>query len=229
LIERDSVDFEGVKTEILVAWIFALIALVGWIIGFLFYLWNGLAYLAVLSGWYGFSYLPYIGVYAAGLSVGFLITLIVFVVMMIPTIFVFQRISRMRGAANRDDVDQLRKLNSVGWAIVALIFSAIIPGIILLIAHSPIERLSTVTPMTAGASMMDLERISRLKSMLDTGVITKEEFESQKSLILHPSSTQPSAADPLQTQLVKLKSLYDSGAITETEYEQQKRKLLSEI
>jgi uncharacterized membrane protein len=219
------VELENVKTEILVAWIFALLALIGWIIGFLWELATGISIAISMAS------MPYIGLFGAGLfSSLFFVGGIAFFILIIPTILVFQRTSRMRGAANRGDIEELGRLNSVGWAIAALIFSGVIPGIMLLIAHSPIERLSTVTPtriMETGPSMEDLERLSKLKSLLDSGVITKEEFESQKSLVLHPPSMQ--SIDPLQAQLTKLKSLYDSGALTEAEYNQQKRKLLTEV
>jgi hypothetical protein len=219
------VELESVKTEILVAWIFALLALIGWIIGFLWELAIGISIAMSMAS------MPYVGLFSAGLfSSLFFIGGILFFILMIPTILVFQRTGRMRSAAIRGDVDELRRLNSVGWAIVALIFSGIIPGIMLLIAHSPIEHLSTVAPvssMKTGPSMEDLDRLSKLKSLLDSGVITKEEFESQKSLVLHPPSMQ--SIDPLQTQLAKLKSLYDSGALTDAEYNQQKRRLLSEV
>jgi hypothetical protein len=211
------VELESVKTEILVAWIFALLVLIGWIIGFLWELGTGIF----------MASLPYVGLFAGGF---FLIGGIVFFILIIPTILVFRRTNQMRGAANRGDVNELRRLNSIGWAIAALIFSGVIPGIMLLIAHSSIERLSTVIPMRTmktGPSMEDLERLSKMKSLLDSGVITKEEFESQKSLVLRPASMQ--SVDPLQTQLTKLKSLYDSGALSEAEYNQQKSKLLSEV
>jgi len=217
LTQSGMVELESVKTEILVAWIFALLVLIGWIIGFLWELGTGIF----------MASLPYVGLFAGGF---FLIGGIVFFILIIPTILVFRRTNQMRGAANRGDVNELRRLNSIGWAIAALIFSGVIPGIMLLIAHSSIERLSTVIPMRTmktGPSMEDLERLSKMKSLLDSGVITKEEFESQKSLVLRPASMQ--SVDPLQTQLTKLKSLYDSGALSEAEYNQQKSKLLSEV
>lgn len=202
----------SVKTEILVAWIFTLLTLIGWIIGLLFYVGTGI-FLASLP----FSEL------AARVLI---IPGALFFVMMIPTILVFQRTSLMRGAANRGDVDKLKRLNSIGWAIAALFFSGVIPGIMLLIAHSPIERLSTVTAMKSGTSMEDLERISKLKSLLDSGAITKEEFESQKDVLLHRGKAQPSGAEE---ELRKLRTLFDSGALTAAEYEEEKKKILSRM
>ena len=112
----------SIKTEILVAWIFALVAVIGWII-----LW--------LVGIY---YLVFLGILFFGITY-----ITVILIAMIPPILVMNRINRMRKAANEGDIDTLKELNSIGWAIAALIFSGIIPGVMLLIAHSPIEELST--------------------------------------------------------------------------------------
>jgi hypothetical protein len=46
---------------------------------------------------------------------------------------------------------------------------------------------SAVSITSSGISMEDLERISKLKSMLDNGAISKDEFETQKRFILHAS------------------------------------------
>ncbi len=213
--ESVSEKLGSIKTEILIAWIFSLLTLIAWIGLFLFYF----IYFFIVLG----LFVPYGGIFVGiGLAYG-----IIFFIFMIPTILVFRRVSRMRNAANRGDINGLKSLNSLGWAIVALIFSGIIPGIMLLIVHSPIQELSTRTMSTGGTSMEDLERLAKLKSLLDQGVITKDEFEAQKNRIMNPSSARSSGS--LETQLARLKSLYDSGAITEEEYNSQKKKLLSGI
>ena len=95
----------------------------------------------------------------------------------------------MQGAADKGNVEKLKSLNSLGVAIIALILTGIIPGIMLLIAYSEINQLNTemdqVDPM---------ERINALKQMLDEGIIGKEEFEAKKASLLK-------AANPMQGKL----------------------------
>ena len=122
----------SIKTEILVAWIFALLVVIGWIIGWLV----GIYYLVFL----GILFWSYGAATYADLGITYIT---VFLILMIPSILVMNRINRMRKAANKGEIARLKELNSIGWAIVALIFSGIIPGVMLLIAHSPIEELST--------------------------------------------------------------------------------------
>jgi nitrogen fixation/metabolism regulation signal transduction histidine kinase len=62
-------------------------------------------------------------------------------VFLIINVLVVRRTWRMYSAANNGDIAALKSLNSLGWAIVALIFSGIIPGIMLLIAHGRINDL----------------------------------------------------------------------------------------
>jgi hypothetical protein len=47
----------------------------------------------------------------------------------------------MRSAANNGDIAALKSYNSLGWAIVALIFTNIVSGVLLLIAHGDIDNL----------------------------------------------------------------------------------------
>lgn len=75
--------------------------------------------------------------------------------------------------------------------------------------------------------MANLERFSKMKSMPESGEVTKEQSESQKNIpfprpVIHPSDT-------LETRWTNLKSVHDSGAITDAEYKQEKRALLSEV
>jgi len=60
---------------------------------------------------------------------------------------------------------------------------------------------------------------------MESGVITKEEFEAQKNKLLHGSSL----SDSVESKLKELKSLLDSGAINQSEYDEQKRKLLEKL
>jgi hypothetical protein len=63
------------------------------------------------------------------------------VVFLIIDVLVISRTWKMYSAVQNGDIATLKSLNSLGWAIVALIFSGIIPGVLLLIAHGRIEDL----------------------------------------------------------------------------------------
>jgi hypothetical protein len=49
--------------------------------------------------------------------------------------------TRIYSATDRGDVTALKSYNSLGWAIAALIFSGVIPGVLLLIAYGRTEGL----------------------------------------------------------------------------------------
>ena len=70
---------------------------------------------------------------------------LIFLVPLIISVLTLRRIMRMRSAAAAGDVATLKQLNSTGWAIIALIFAGIIPGIMLLISDGSITELSTST------------------------------------------------------------------------------------
>jgi putative membrane protein len=217
----DAAKLGSVKTEILVAWIFSILVVVGWVIGFLFYFLYFFIILGLLApptSFYGASLAGfYIGI---GLVYG-----IIFLVLMIPSILVLRRTGRMRSAANRGDIGMLKQLNSVGWAVVALIFAGVIPGIMLLIANGPINELGASG--SGGAIPSDsFDRLTKLKTLLDSKAITQAEYDSQKAAILHPETARPPG---IEDELKKLKSLYDSGALTAAEYEEQKKKILSRM
>lgn len=67
---------------------------------------------------------------------------IIFIVPLIFSILVLMRIRRMRRAAETGDIATLKQHNSVGWAIVALLFGGVIPGIMLLVANGAINDLN---------------------------------------------------------------------------------------
>lgn len=87
------------------------------------------------------------------------------------------------------------------------------------------------------------EQLQVLKSLLDSGVLSQEEFEDQKKKILgiaEPSKAQiitPTYVDKkedtitqgISGQLIELKSLLDSQAISKDEYDQLKQQLLSKM
>lgn len=214
-ISSSDKKFGSIRTEVLVAYIFAILVVVGWIIGFLV----GLLYYVVVLGIFGVSYLT-------GYFVGIgLIYSVVFLILMIPSILVMRRTGRMYRAVKKGDVNLLKGLNSIGWAIVALIFTGVIPGVMLIIAHGPIEELGTGEGLS---SSDNLDKLVKLKSLADAGVITKEEFERQKNGILHPESSKAVSSGP-EEDLKRLKNLLDSGTISQTEYDEQKAVILNRM
>jgi len=93
-------------------------------------------------------------------------------------------------------------------------------------APSPVEKASSnghgITPSDA------VEKLFKLKSLLEAGAISNEDYDQQKQRILRctmPDST--AAMNPGDLQ--KLKALYDAGGLTEEEYAAQKRLLLEQI
>jgi hypothetical protein len=69
-----------------------------------------------------------------------------------------------------------------------------------------------------------IEKLAKLKSLLDAGVISREEFDGQKTAVLGGS---PATHEP--EELRKLRSLREAGALTEEEYEAQKRRILAKV
>jgi len=113
----------SIKTELLVGLIFAILALIGFLIASIMFL-------------AAFTYL------ATSAVVGIFITEgIIFLIFFIVSIIVTMRIYRMYKAADAGDVATLKSMNSIAWGIIALIFSGLIPGIMLLIAHGSIQQL----------------------------------------------------------------------------------------
>lgn len=77
----------------------------------------------------------------------------------------------------------------------------------------------------AGDGVSDvIEKLAKLKSLLDAGVISKADFDGQKAVLLGGSSAN---AEP--EELRKLRLLFESGALTEEEYAAQKRRILASI
>ncbi len=113
----------SIKTELLVGLIFAILALIGFLIASIMFL-------------AAFTY------FATAAVVGIFITEgIIFLIFFIVSIIVTMRIYRMYKAADAGDVATLKSMNSIAWGIIALIFSGLIPGIMLLIAHGSIQQL----------------------------------------------------------------------------------------
>jgi len=118
----------SIRTMLLVALIFAIIATI-----------LELAVLGVYA--YAFAVASEQGIAGpvASVAVGVIVFLVL--VFLMIDVLVIRRTSKMYSAAENGDIATLQSLNSIGWAIVALIFTGIIPGILLLIAHGSIEDL----------------------------------------------------------------------------------------
>jgi len=118
----------SISTMVLVALIFAILALIGEIVALGYVIFVGVA----------ISKLGVAG-QAASAELGFIGFLLL--VFLIIDVLVVRRTWKMYSAAKNGDIAALKSLNSIGWAIVALIFSGVIPGVLLLIAHGRIEDL----------------------------------------------------------------------------------------
>jgi len=118
----------SISTMVLVALIFAILALIGEI---------------VVLGLVGFAgaAMSEQGIVSPAASAELGVIGFLSVIFLIIDVVVISRTWKMYSAVKNGDIATLKSLNSLGWAIVALIFSGIIPGVLLLIAHGRIEDL----------------------------------------------------------------------------------------
>lgn len=72
-----------------------------------------------------------------------------------------------------------------------------------------------------------IEKLAKLKSFLDSGLISKDDFDKQKMKLLGRTLSHCKQLEPEDLQ--QLKSLLDSGALTEEEYKAHKERLLEQI
>jgi len=155
MMDSNAAKLSSIRTYLLIAFVFNILAVAGFAI-------TALVLLVVIVG-------------------------IVFLVPLVLSILVLQRVDTMRSAAESGNVNKLKEMNSVGWAIIALLFAGVIPGIMLLVADGAINELST-NPIGLSQSPTvgqdSLDRLAKLKSLLDSGAITKEEYEAEKRKIL---------------------------------------------
>jgi len=118
----------SISTMVLVALIFAIIAAILWI---------------VVLGLVGFAsaVISKQGIVSPVASAELGVIGFLSVIFLIIDVLVISRTWKMYSAVKNGDIATLKSLNSLGWAIVALIFSGVIPGVLLLIAHGRIEDL----------------------------------------------------------------------------------------
>jgi len=159
------VPFE-IKIGLLIAFLFAIVAGI-LILSLLLFLLFGITIISILS-------------LLAGIMTGYSFLLsILLSLLLLFFVYILIRIGWMWDAANSGDIERLKRLNSIGWAIVAIITAIFAPvGIMLLILYSPINNIKR------GLSVTDLNRLIKLKKLYDGKVITKEEYEIERKRIL---------------------------------------------
>ena len=118
-----STSLSTIRTYMLIAFIFSLLFMIVWIAAAL---WT-IAAFATLSFF--------------GLGFFVLMPAIVYFVLFAVSIIVFLRIYKMYKAANAGDIATLKATSNILWAIIALIFAGVIPGIMLIISDGPIKQL----------------------------------------------------------------------------------------
>jgi putative membrane protein len=117
-----------IRTYILIAWIVSIIAMIGFLLSAV---WQIIAYATFSSAFYVFGYVAtYLIVYG-----------IVYLVFGILSILVFLRVWKMWKAVNANDIATLKATSNMMWAIIALIFAGVLPGIMLILADGPIKQL----------------------------------------------------------------------------------------
>jgi hypothetical protein len=73
-----------------------------------------------------------------------------------------------------------------------------------------------------------VDKLVKLKMLLDAGAISPADFDGQKQRILAaPIQPDANCADP--EDFIKLKAMFESGALTEAEYKTQKERALQQI
>ncbi|MHB8361138.1 MAG: SHOCT domain-containing protein [Thermoplasmataceae archaeon] len=206
---NENPKLSSIKTELLVALIFLVITVIGTII---------FAAMFILFLIFALSVAPN---YPVGGPPPFFIILGLFgLIFAIPSIIILIRTKNMLNAANNGDITTLKEKNSIAVAIIALIFTGIIPGIMLLIAHGEINSISN-----SNNNMDPVTRLDDLKKMYDETLITKEEYDIKKIEILKNVNPKVNYAEDLR----KLNKLLEEGAITNEEYDRLKRQIISKV
>ncbi|MEM3661388.1 MAG: hypothetical protein QXG73_00990 [Candidatus Micrarchaeaceae archaeon] len=158
-----------IKAGLLIAFFFAVLGAMVLILLILLSLGISIGILSALSVFSPISSLRAIG----SLAVTFLMVVILL------DFYLMLRIAKMWNAANSGNKERLKELNSSFWAIIATLSVFLTPaGIILLIMHAPINNIKR------GLSSADLDKLIKLKKLLDNKVITKKEYNAEKKRTL---------------------------------------------
>ncbi|MGD6933884.1 MAG: hypothetical protein ACQCN5_06755 [Candidatus Bathyarchaeia archaeon] len=113
----------SIRTYILVAFIFAILFMIVWVVAAI---WTIVTFAIFAAIGFGFFVL---------------MPAFVYLVLFAFSILVFLRIYKMYKAVNSGDIATLKATSNILWAIIALIFAGVIPGIMLIIADGPIKQL----------------------------------------------------------------------------------------
>ena len=113
----------SIKTYMLIAFVFSLLFMIVWV---------GAAL------WTIFAFAVFASI---GLGIFVILPAIVYFVLFAVSLIVFLRIWKMYKAVNAGDIATLKATSNILWAIIALIFAGVIPGIMLIISDGPIHQL----------------------------------------------------------------------------------------
>ncbi len=137
-MSTDSSKLASLKTYMLIAFIFNILAIIGFVIYGIWDIYAGATVSSYLGGYWG---------YAAGWGTTTIIVGVVMLVIGGIAAWIFlTRVNPMYKAANTGNVATLKALNNMMWAILALIFAGVLPGIMLLISFGPINELGQAPP-----------------------------------------------------------------------------------
>ena len=127
----NSSKLASIKTYMLIAFIFNILAIIGFGLG-------GISQIISWATWAGYDYF--------GVLTGILISGIAYLVFAGLALWIFfMRVRPMYNAVNRGDTATLKSLNNMMWAILALIFAGVLPGIMLIISVGPINELGQIS------------------------------------------------------------------------------------
>jgi len=126
-----SNDFETSKTLILIAFIFSIIVMVLFFFSFVSDIISAIS----ISASYAASGIPV--PYTVGLfyAYGF-----IYIIMFLVTVIVFLRVKRIYDLLRNGNTLQALQMNTVTWAVIAIIFSGLITGIMMLLARNYMEK-----------------------------------------------------------------------------------------
>ena len=143
----DQSKLASIKTYMLIAFIFGLIAVILFVIAGILQIVSYAtlaAYYAALGYTAGSVYWNY---YVGPALTGAIASGIAFIVIGAIGVYIFFfRIRPMYTASKTGDTAKLKSLNSMLWAILCLIFTGVLPGIMMLIAFGPINELGKASP-----------------------------------------------------------------------------------
>ena len=128
----NSSKLASIKTYMLIAFIFNILAIIGFGLG-------GISQIISWATWAGYDYF--------GVLTGILISGIAYLVLAGLALWIFfMRVRPMYNAVNSGNIATLKSLNNMMWAILALIFAGVLPGIMLMISFGPINELGQTPP-----------------------------------------------------------------------------------